>query len=519
MNNPQTNKWSFAGLKLLTAFIAGALLTFSYAPFDFYFLTIPLLAWVIWCGWDATPGEGWKLGFSFGLGWFGAGLSWIYVSIDQFGGLPLIATLAILALLYIYLALFPALAFYLWRRLQQHTNAAVWVLPLFWLIAELLRGWLFTGFPWLRLGYSQIDSNLANLVPLIGEIGLSVVLVIMASAIAAAFAQKNWRLLSLPAVIFAIAIMLGWQHQVQRTGETVSVALVQGNIPQSLKWDASQQWPTVLKYLDLSRPYYNSHDLIIWPESAITILEPFAGDVLANIDQALQLSNTALVTGIIDYRRGADAFYNTLIVLGQQQQASVTNPLSSSYEYLAPNRYQKYQLLPIGEFVPFEDLLRPLAPLFNLPMSSFSRGQFEQDNLQANGYLLTSAICYEIAFPGQVRKNLQNDTNFLLTVSNDTWFGRSHGPWQHMQIARMRALELGRPLLRATNSGVTGIVDEKGRWLAAGEQFTEQVVSAEVPLVTGRTWYHQFGNLGAWLLALSCALITCVSMVKQRKKQ
>lgn len=519
MSNPHTNRWSFAGLKLLTAFIAGALLTFSYAPFDFYFLTIPLLAWVIWCGWDTTPGEGWKLGFSFGLGWFTAGLSWIYVSIDQFGGLPIIATLGVLAVLYIYLALFPALAFFLWRWLHQYTRAAVWTLPLFWLMAELLRGWLFTGFPWLRLGYSQIDSNIANFAPMIGEIGISVVLVIMAAAIAAAFAERRWRLLAVPAVTLILAITLSWQQQVQRTGQTVSVALVQGNIAQSLKWDAEQQWPTVLKYLDLSRPFYNNHELIIWPESAITILEPFAGDVLANIDQAAQLSNTALVTGIIDYRRGNDAFYNSLIVLGQQQQSAVTNPVATNYEYLAPNRYQKHQLLPIGEFVPFEKILRPLAPLFNLPMSSFSRGDFEQENLQANGYLLTPAICYEIAFPGQVRKNLHNNTNFLLTVSNDTWFGRSHGPWQHMQIARMRALELGRPLLRATNSGVTGIIDEQGRWLAEGKQFTEQVVSAEVPLVTGTTWYHQFGNLGAWLLALCCALITCFSMVKQRKKQ
>jgi len=166
------------------------------------------------------------------------------------------------------------------------------------------------------------------------------------------------------------------------------------------------------------------------------------------------------------------------------------------------NRYQKHQLLPVGEFVPFENLLRPLAPLFNLPMSSFSRGGYQQPNLEANGSNLAMAICYEIAFAGQVRSNTYDDTDYLVTISNDTWFGDSHGPWQHMQIARMRAMELGKPLLRATNNGVTAAVDEHGNYIALAPQFKATTLSTNVYGVLGSTIFNTIGNWGAIILAL-----------------
>ena len=280
---------------------------------------------------------------------------------------------------------------------------------------------------------------------------------------------------------------------------TTSVLLVQGNVQQSLKWRADQQWPNILRYLDLTRPQYQ-HDIIVWPESAITALEPYADDVLYNIDQAASVNGAGLVTGIIDYQQLNDDFYNSVIVLGQEHAEQA---LEQPYQYGHSNRYQKHQLLPIGEYVPFESLLRPLAPLFNLPMSSFSRGAYQQPNLMANGHQLNTAICYEIAFSEQVRDNTHAGTDYLLTISNDTWFGDSHGPWQHMQIAQMRAKELGRPLLRATNNGVSAVTDEFGRILAMAPQFTATTVSAEVPQVSGQTLFARLGHTAVCCLPSS----------------
>jgi len=220
-----------------------------------------------------------------------------------------------------------------------------------------------------------------------------------------------------------------------------------------------------------------------------------------------------LITGIIDFRGGQ--YFNSLIALGQDGADGV----EAEYFHGHSNRYQKHQLLPIGEFVPFEDLLRPIAPLFDLPMSSFARGAAVQPNLQAAGRQFAAAICYEIVFPELLRANIDQHTDFILTVSNDTWFGASHGPAQHMQIARMRALEFGRPLLRATNNGISAVVDEQGRELARAEQFVATSISATVPIVSGHTWFHRYGAASAWLLALLFALISVFNVVKRRQNQ
>ena len=190
--------------------------------------------------------------------------------------------------------------------------------------------------------------------------------------------------------------------------------------------------------------------------------------------------------------------------------------MKQGYFYNHQNRYSKHHLLPIGEFVPFQELLRPLAPFFNLPMSSFSRGDYVQQNLIANDLHLLPLLCFEIAFPHQLAANLTPETDLLLTVSNDAWFGHSHGPHQHMEIARMRALEFGRPLLRATNNGITAIVDHKGDFIARIPQFEEGVLKAEVPLVVGKTPYSQWPRLILFLIIL---LPITLVFVKQNNTQ
>ena len=236
----------------------------------------------------------------------------------------------------------------------------------------------------------------------------------------------------------------------------------------------------MLKYLDLTRAHYGA-DLFVWPESAIPAAELLAEEYLDLVNSAAALNNTAVITGIINYNFETKQYFNSLIVLGKQQ----ADDTQGQYYYPSDNRFNKHHLLPIGEFVPFQEWLRPLAPFFNLPMSSFTRGDYVQKNLIANGITIAPLICFEIAFPAQLQANFQQDTQLLLTVSNDAWFGTSHGPHQHMEIARMRALEFGRPLVRSTNTGITAVVDHHGQFIDRLPQFEEGVLNSEVALVSG----------------------------------
>ena len=331
-------------------------------------------------------------GWVFGMGWFGAGISWVHVSIADFGGLPLVGSLAIMALLCGYLSLFPALAFSLTSRFFT-VNLWPLALPFFWCLSEWLRSWLLTGFPWLSLGYSQIDSPLSGWAPIIGETGLTALLLIAASLLAC----NGFKRATLNGGLISLAIYVsGWlalQHAWVSPKQTYSVAMVQGNIPQSLRWVPEQDQPTMDKYLHLTEPLWNS-DLIIWPEAAVPKLEPLAQPYLARVNERAFNENTALITGIVNFNWETQEAWNNLIVLGKRTPTA-TLP---DYQYFHNNRFAKHHLLPVGEFVPFEDWLRPLAPLFDLPMSSFARGAYQQANLEANGIHLAPAVCFEIAF-------------------------------------------------------------------------------------------------------------------------
>lgn len=456
-------------------------------------------------------------GFCYGLGWFGVGISWVHVSIDQFGGLPLIASLGLMALLVAYLALFPALAALLSYWLNTRRRNAGFVSPLVfaatWVLAEWLRSYLLTGFPWLSLGYSQTAAGLADYAPFIGETGITFILAASAAALARLYQPGPILFRVGPALLAALLIasapllekLKGWQY----SGHSVNVVMVQGNIKQDLRWQPEQEWPTMLKYLDLTRPHFNGADIVIWPEAAIPQLEPQAEAFLDNLNKAAFYNDAALITGILDYNFKTDQAWNNLIVLGKDSAEAS----EGHYFYGHSNRFSKHHLLPIGEFVPFENVLRALAPIFDLPMSSFTRGSYIQPNLLANDYHLLSAICFEIAFPRQIRANFTADTDFILTVSNDAWFGDSIGPHQHLQIARMRAKEFGKPVLRATNNGITATINADGSIRQRLEQFKEAVLLDTVPLSSGRTWYSRFGD---WPLAGCCLLLLIVAGLRRR---
>ncbi len=375
-----------------------------------------------------------------------------------------------------------------------------------------------TGFPWLSIGYSQLKGPLSGWIPIIGEIGVSAVLILITVNLGLTLrliqAHTSWRIKGLQTIIVGVifcvsGLVLNSINWTQPSGEIKRVSMVQGNIEQTIRWVPEQDDPTMGKYWDLSSEHWNS-DLIIWPEAAIPKLEIAATDFLELIDKKATETNTALITGIVDVNYSTEKIYNNLISLGNDKLSQNTIP----YAYGHKNRFAKHHLLPIGEFVPFESILRTLAPIFDLPMSSFTRGSYVQANLLANGMKLTPAICFEIAFPNQVRANLNDDTDAIITVSNDAWFGNSHGPHQHLEIAQMRAKEFGLPVLRSTNTGVTAFVDHKGAISAIAPQFEDIVLTQDVLLVTGKTPYRELGNFPAYLFFL---LLFIIGIFFQRK--
>lgn len=488
---------------------AGAITTLAFAPFTLWWLPVLTLAALVYHINHATTAKQAALfGLSYGLGWFGVGISWVHVSIDQFGGIPLVGSLALVALLASYLSLYPALASWLGFRLR-HKALQPLLFAACWVLAEWLRSVMLTGFPWLSLGYSQTSAGLQHYAPLIGETGISFILAFSAAALAqlSMALPTLWRCgyLIVAGLLFAINPLMhslnGWHN----SDKSLSVLLVQGNIKQEMRWAPEQEWPTMLKYLDLTRPHFQT-DLVIWPEAAIPQLEPQAEAYLDNLNRAALYQNTAVISGILDYRFKTGEAWNNLIVLGKRNADST----DGDYFYGHANRYSKHHLLPIGEFVPFESWLRTLAPIFDLPMSSFSRGSYVQPNLVANGYHLLPAICFEIAFPDQIAANFTSDTQLILTVSNDAWFADSIGPHQHLQIAQMRALEFGRPVLRATNNGITATIDAEGRIQQRAAQFTETVLQDRVQLTEGVTPYRIWGNLPLYLF---CFFIVVVAML------
>ena len=504
---------------LWLSFLAGSSLVFAYAPFSQWWLSLIVPCIFLHFIKNKTPAQARNIGFSFALGWFVSGISWVHVSIDQFGGMPLIVSLLLMLLLAMYLALFSALACYLTAYFSPQKRLNLWLFPSFWLFTEFLRSIILTGFPWLSLGYSQIDSPLATFAPVIGEVGITTIVLYINIAlyhlIHTCYLSSKTSIdapiddrkslvtpISVLSTIGLLTVIFSTIQWVHPTGEIKKVALIQGNIPQTMKWSPEQEWPTLVKYLDLTRVNYNA-DIIIWPESAIPAVEPAVQDYLGNVNRSALFNNSAVITGIINYNYETKDYFNSLIVLGKKQSDD-----KQGYYYNSSNRYYKHHLLPIGEFVPFQEWLRPLAPFFNLPMSSFTRGKYQQPNLIANNLHILPLICFEIAFPDQLAANLTNKTDMILTVSNDAWFADSHGPHQHLEIARMRALEFGKPLLRSTNNGITAVVNHYGKIIARIPQFQEAVLTTNVQLVNGQTPYSQWSTIILVLLISIPALIT-----------
>ena len=339
------------------------------------------------------------------------------------------------------------------------------------MLLEWLLTWFLTGFPWLFAGYAMLDTPLDALAPVGGILLVSFSLVLTAACLVSRRKWTSWTVAALPWIAAGLIADMAWTQ----SGEPHRVALVQGDIPQDIKWqpDAGMIFE---RYASLSAPFWD-RDLVVWPEGVFYAGTAGAREFLSAMSSRAE---GALVLGVA-FREEEPAgarYYNAALATG------AGNGL-----------YRKQRLVPFGDYVPFEDVLRGLIGFFDLPMSALSPGEPGQPPLRgANGITLGMAICYEIAYPELVREQAR-EADALITISNDTWFGRSIGPLQHMQIARMRAIENGRYLLRSTNDGITAIVDGQGRVTAELPQFESGVLTGVVYRTRGTTPFSRLGSI------------------------
>lgn len=496
-------------MRALLALAAGLLLPFSFAPYGVWPLAIVSLAGGFALLRGATPRTAAWRGWLYGIGAFGHGVSWIQVSIHKFG-LPLYSfSVSMTALFVLFMAGYPALAAWLTRRWPGgETARALCIAPAIWTLVEILRGWAWSGFPWLVVGYGQTASPYAGWIPLAGAYGATLAvaltagaLVVVSTELRAAFRGEGARRLTscVGGLVLVVPVVVGYVltrvEWTEPDGPPRDVALVQGAVPQAVKWRADYRAPTFELYAGLSEAHWG-RDVVIWPETALPAfpdeVAPFLRDVAARARHA----GTALLVGMPSGDPRA-RYFNSVLLFGA-----------------GSGRYDKHHLVPFGEYLPFDAYIRPLLDFLSIPMSSFTAGGASQPALVAGTLRFGVSICYEDAYGSEIRKPLPA-ANVLVNVSDDAWFGDSLAPHQHLEIAQVRALEAGRPLLRATNTGISAIIDHRGQVRQRSPQFEAFVLHGATQPRRGTTPWVEHGNAPVFV---GCALLCVAALLNLRRR-
>ena len=472
------------------ALIAGALLPLAFAPFGFFPLAILSPLWLFYLWQQASLKQAMISGWWFGLGLFGVGVSWIFVAINVYAFTPWPLAAFLTFLFVAFLAGFFSLQAYLSVRLRDAVQHAprwfypVLVLPACWSLLEWFRGWVLTGFPWLSLGYSQTDSWLSGYAPLLGVYGIGLIVVVMAGLLLSALQYQQYRLFTLFTVLllWTAGLLLQQVEWSEIKDKPIKVSLIQGNVPQIMKWDPVQFELRKNRYADLTRANWNSQ-LIVWPENALTMFyHQMKQDYLEPLAKEAGQHGSNIILGLPTLNLESREYYSSLVTLGETEQF-----------------YHKNHLVPFGEYVPLGNLIRGLIGFLDLPMSGFSRGGDQQSALFAAGQWIAPTICYEDAFGEELIRFLPK-ASLLINASNNAWYGDSFAPHQHVQISRMRALETARDMLRVTTNGISALIDYRGKVIEQSPQFEMSVISGEAQPRSGATPYVQMGNYPVLIL-------------------
>lgn len=495
-----TNKW-FKTLSIdLLALLLGVILTTAFAPFGLYPFAIlapmGLLALII----GRSAKRAFWLGWIFGIGLFSSGVYWIFISINSYGDVPAIGAGAITAAFIIAMGLFPAVTCYLTTRFFPENNTAklVYAFPAIWVVSEWLRSWIGSGFPWLFIGYSQTSSPLKGFAPILSVYGVSLAALITGSLLLNAYLmfRKHRAKSAILNILIAVCIwvtggllsLIPWS---QPLGQPITVSMIQGNIPQSLKWSPEHLQLSLERYRQLSEPLWKSSNIVIWPEAAIPLPFQDAKNYLHYLDTQAEQNNSTLIAGIPIEKGNSDTYFNAIITLGKHHQA-----------------YAKRRLVPFGEYVPFSNLFASLFDFMQVPMANMTEGKLIQGPLQLDNIKILPSICYEIAFP-ELIKTHDRDVSILLTITNDAWFGKSTAQAQHLQMAAMRALELARPLIFVSNDGITGVITPDGKISDSAPPHRIYVLTTKVQPMVGLTPWMENGT-NPILFILLCLLFAAV---------
>jgi apolipoprotein N-acyltransferase len=481
----------------LLAVIAGILFTLAFAPFDYAYLALAALSLLFACWQNGTPGRALLRGYLFGLGSFGLGVSWVYISIHDFGRASMQSSGLLTGLFVGFWALFPALAGYVSVRILPVNRGfiSMMVMPVVWLLIEYLRGYLvLNGFPWLQIAYSQLETPLAGYIPVAGVYGTGFFVALTASAIVFMFqVRRHWLLLTTMLVVLwatgGVLRTIKWTHPI---GDPIRVSLIQGNITQDQKWLPENRLKTLQFYKTMTEAHWDSA-VVVWPETSIPAYLAEVNEwFLLPLSKASQQHNTDLIVSLPAHGSSEDEKYNAVMTLGKETRM-----------------YRKKHLLPFGEYMPWQPVSGFILNSLAIKLGNFKPGDVDQPLLKAGGYPFITSICYEDAFGDTGIMGLP-DAAYLVNVTNDGWFGNSIEPHQHLQIARMRAMETGRFLLRATNTGVTAVVAPDGKIISQLPLFKATVLNETIIPMGGMTPYASSGDK-AVILVLVVLLIFLIS--------
>ena len=511
MLNFQGFPWLPERWRWIPALGAGALTVFAFAPWGHWPIQIAALSVLFLLSLGSTQHRStFLLGWAFGFAAMAAGVHWLFVSLHVMGGMPApLAALAV-ALLAAGLGLLYGAALLVARCLAPQSGPLVSLLLMAtcWMLAEWVRCWLFTGFPWLASGYAHNSSPLAGYAPLVGVFGVGWLASLLAAGLALALHAKQWRL---PVWLMWVALLIGGLmltplRWTQASGSPISVRLLQGNVPQNMKFSPDQLQTSLSLYQRLITQA--PADLIVSPETALPLLASnLPPGYLENLAAFGQSSGSRLLIGL-PWTTAPDVYFNSLLGMADGQVDAY--------------RYDKHHLVPFGEFIPLG--ARWFVDLMQMPLGDFTRGALHQPAFQVKSQWVLPNICYEDLFGEEIAAQLaqaetlgQPQASVLLNVSNIAWFGDTIALPQHLQISQMRALETGRPMLRATNTGATAVVDSHGKVQAQLAPFTEGSLSAEVQGTQGLTPYVRFGN--ALPVGLACLLVVGLAINSRHRRK
>jgi len=467
-------------LRFITVFLAGLLMPLSFAPINWGPVSVLALAFLFYQWQQGNARQAWWLGWVFGTAMFLGGVYWVYVSMHDFGYIPVFFAALLTLLFALFLGLFPAVVGWLsLRYFHVGKGLQLWlVFPLIWVLFEWIRSWLFTGFPWLNIGVSQVGWPLMGYAPLFGEYGMSWLVALTASAIVFCLDTVMAKRILTVVLLGLCWLAGGLLNEVEWTeaqGEPFEVALVQADVDQEKKWNPDFREEIISSYLEQTQPYWGV-DVIIWPETAISAFYDHVPDIVDGLEQRARQFGSDMLVGIPSRDIESGDYYNSILSLGEER-----------------GLYHKRHLVPFGEFIPFQAWISDVLDFMGLPMSGFSRGSAQQSPLMAGGYLAGLTVCYEIIFNSEVIQSLP-EAHYLVNVSNNTWFGDSSMPHQQLQMAQLRARETERYVLSATNNGVSAVVDSRGVILSVSPRGQKHVLREKVQARSGATPYVYWGN-------------------------